>query len=186
MDVFDLTQSLDRIRPIYEFDGLFAVIGLVMLATGVAILRFVKQGPDDFADRIRRMGWFFVPFAALWLAFVAWMGLHDIDHAYAARREVAEGRYSVVEGCLDDFRPGDAAASRTTAGNERWRVAGREFSYGAGEVRFGYHAVEPRGGIVHADSRVKVFFVEDEFLGREDIVRLESQPHACPAAPDAP
>lgn len=186
MEVFDLTHSLNQIKPAFWYDALFAVVGLGMLVVAVIILRSVKRGQGDTSDRIRRIGWFLLPFSLFWITFTSWMNYQDIRHAYAVRREVAQGRYFVREGCLEYFRAGVASPGKSTAGNERWKVEGREFSYGAGEVRFGYHAVEPRGGIVHPHSRVRVFFVEDEFLGRDDIVRLEAQARACPSAPDAP
>ncbi len=89
-----------------------------------------------------------------------------------------------LEGCLDQFHPGIINPGKGTAGNERWALGGHEFSYGDNEIRFAYHVVEPKGGLIHADSWVQVSFGRDDFLHRDDIVRLTVKPHSCPPAGD--
>lgn len=173
MDVFDLTRHPDRISPAYAFDLTFVAIGLGL--TG-AILYLCCRG--------RRGALFYLPLVLAWLIPACWMTWHDIRHTNAVRTQVQRGQFASVEGCLDQFHPGLSAPSESDSGLERWKVAGREFYYGADEVRLGYHQVEPGGGLVHADSRVRVGYVRDEVRGHNDIVRLEVTQHACPPAPD--
>lgn len=173
LDVFDLTRRPDLIRPAYAFDLLFLVIGLGMI--GVVLF---------FCWRRQWNILFYLPIVLAWTTGAVWMTWHDIRHSHAARALVQSGRFASVEGCLDQFHPGLANPSEAESGLERWNVAGQEFLYAADEVRLGYHRVEPGGGLVHADSWVRVGYVRDDMRGHNDIVRLEVKQHACPAAPD--
>ena len=184
MEPFDLIQAPDRIRPEFVFDALFLGVGPGLLLLAIFVLRRAKGSVGYSGDRIRNLAWFLVPFSTIWICFTGVMCGEDVRHAYAVRSDVQQGRYMTLEGCLDRFHPGLINAGRTTAGNERWAVGGHEFSYGNSQMRFAYHRVEPWGGLVHADSRVQVSFVPDEFLGRDDIVRLRVEPHACPPVGD--
>lgn len=133
---------------------------------------------------MRNMALFLVPFSTIWIGFTCWICGEDVGHAYAVRSDVKEGRYMTLEGCLDQFHPGIINPGKGTAGNERWALGGHEFSYGDNEIRFAYHVVEPKGGLIHADSWVQVSFGRDDFLHRDDIVRLTVKPHSCPPAGD--
>jgi hypothetical protein len=106
----------------------------------------------------------------------------DFRDTAAIRAAVEEKNPQVVEGCLDYFRPGSPEGTKTTAGNEEWKVAGLVFSYGAGEVRPTYHAVSTAGGAVRADSRVRVTFVISPAYGRREIVKLEVAANNGPSA----
>jgi hypothetical protein len=173
LDVFDLTGQPELIRPAYAFDLLF-------LAVGVALV-----GAVLYACRHRQWrALFYLPVALGWTAAAGWMTWHDIRHTHEVRTLVEKGRFTSVEGCLDQFHPGLANPSEADSGLERWNVAGREFYYGADEIRLGYHRVEPGGGLVHADSWVRVGFVRDKVRGHNDIVRLEVKQRACPTAPN--
>ncbi|MDB5430746.1 MAG: hypothetical protein JWP35_1862 [Caulobacter sp.] len=182
MDHFDLAAEPGRFLAEPLFLALFVVIGLVVLGGSILILRGTTAGDSDRTDRLRLMGWWGLPFSAFWLAFVCFMGVGMTSHLLEARDRVARGEVSMAEGCLDYFQPGNGP-SRSVAGDERWKTGGVQFEYGQGEVRFGYHRDEANGGIVHADSRVKVSFLVDPFLRRYDIVRLDVAQHACPPAP---
>lgn len=186
MEVFDLTQSLDRIRPNFGIDFLFFAAGCLIAGIAFLCLRYGKRDGSDHEQRVRRTGWWLAALALFWIPFISIMSWGDISQAYAARREAAQGRLRTLEGCLDYFQAGVANAGKSTAGDERWRVGGRAFSYGSNEIRYAYHAVEPLGGIVHADSWVRVSYHVDKFLDRDDIIRLETRPHFCPAAPLPP
>ncbi|MBN8811593.1 MULTISPECIES: hypothetical protein [unclassified Sphingomonas] len=173
LDVFDLTRQPDLIQPAYAFDLLFLTAGLSL----VGIVLYVCW----------RRPWrmlFYLPIALAWAAGAAWMTWHDIRHTQAVRALVRSGQFASVEGCLDRFHPGLANPSEADSGLEHWSVAGQEFLYAADEVRLGYHRVEPSGGLVHADSWVRVGYVRDDMRGHNDIVRLEVRQHACPAVPD--
>ena len=67
-----------------------------------------------------------------------------------------------------------------------WAVDGHALRYGTGQIRFAYHKVEPLGGILHRRSKVRFSFIQDDFLQRDDIVRLTVVQNACSPATDAP
>ena len=88
-----------------------------------------------------------------------------------------------MEECLTTFNPGDPSLSKCSE-DEHWAAGGEACSYGRGEETSAYHLVEPIGGFVHADSRVRVSYVPDGPNGGNAIFRLQVVPHACPPAPD--
>lgn len=173
LDVFDLARNPDQIGPAYIFFLSFVAIGVGMSAFMLYLIRGGRRG-----------AWFYFLLTLLITAGACWELLHEIRHAGEVKARVLSGRFASVEGCLDQFHPGLASSSEADSGTEQWYVAGQLFDYGPDEIRIGYHATEPGGGIVHADSRVRVGYVRDEVLARNDIVRLEVAQHACPAAPD--
>lgn len=170
---FDLTANPAQIQPAYWFFALFFAIGFGLLGLAIFLLR-------------RGLRWrkYTLGFSVLWLGFTTFMAFAEIDDVNRVRALVERGTYTTVEGCLDYFHPGLPGGSKTTAGNERWSVGGIEFDYGQGEVRPGYHLVEPRGGAVHRDTKVRVSYVISEFYGRREIVKLSVTPGACPPAPN--
>ncbi|MBT2118904.1 hypothetical protein KK141_11235 [Dyella sp. LX-66] len=167
MDVFDLTRNPDQIGPAYFFFLAFVAMGLV--GSGF-MLYLVRSG--------RRGAWFYLLLDLLITAGACLAMLHEIRHAGAVKAQVLSGQFASVEGCLDQFHPGLASPGESDAGQEQWSVVGQLFDYGADEIRLGYHAVEPGGGLVHADSWVRVGYVRDDLLARNDIVRLEVIQHA--------
>jgi hypothetical protein len=186
MTTFDLARTPAAFWPELALEGLFLSIGVGLLIIAIVTLRLPGRGAGGLGDRLRRMAWFLLPFSLIWLTFTTWMSLNMGLHAQQVSEDIRLGKYVTLEGCLQNFRPGISDQGRSTAGDESWTIADHEFSYGANEVRFAYHTVEPLGGIVHADSWMTVSFVRDEFLGRDDIVRLVGLPHRCPPAPDIP
>lgn len=173
LDVFDLTRQPDLIRPAYAFDLFFLAVGLCLIGM---VLYVCWRRPWKML--------LYLSIALAWTAGAGCMTWHDIRHAGAVRALVRSGEFASVEGCLDQFHPGLANPNEADSGLERWNVAGQEFYYAADEIRLGYHRVEPGGGLVHADSWVRVGYVRDGIRGHNDIVRLEVKQHACPAAPD--
>ena len=173
VDVFDLAQHPDRISPAYFFFLLFVVLGI---GGSCFMLYLIRSG--------RKGAWFYLLLTLTITVGACGALLHEVRHAAAVKARVLSGDFASVEGCLDQFHPGLESSSEADSGMEQWSVAGQLFDYGPDEIRLGYHATEPGGGIVHADSRVKVGYVRDEVLARNDIVRLEVVQHACPAAGD--
>lgn len=172
---FDLTANPAQIQPAYWFFALFFAIGFGLLGLSIFLLR-------------RGLRWrkYTLGFSIVWLGFTTFMMFEDIEDVNRVRELVEQGNYTTVEGCLDYFQPGLPGGSRTTAGNERWSVGGTEFDYGQGEARPGYHLVEPRGGAVHRDTKVRVSYVTSEFYGRREIVKLAVTRGGCPVAPNPP
>jgi hypothetical protein len=171
--VFDLIAQPELIRPPYSFYSVFVVAGLALAALAWLSWRF-KWRTRNY------LTWF----APVWIALVAFLTVNDAISVAGVRNKVKAGAYTTIEGCLDYFHPGDATPSRGSSGDERWQVEGSRFSYGTGNERPGYHVVEPAGGIVHADSRLSVSFVHNDYYDQPEIVRIKAIPHACPKAPD--
>jgi hypothetical protein len=169
--IFDLTGQPDLIRPAYWFFAIFVSAGMVLSVLAWLAVR-------------RRWRWrrSLPLFAGLWIVFSCYMIALDIRDTAAIRTAVTNRSFQVVEGCLDYFRPGSPAGTKSTAGNEEWSVASLVFNYGAGEVRPAYHKVSTAGGAVRPDSRVRVTFVISPAYARREIVKLEVAPQACPPA----
>lgn len=191
VDVFDLIQAPERIRPDLGPFALMIFLGMALASLGSIILWFTRPNPAGLSELLRftsgasrwprRLGWFLAFIGAGWTG-VASAGLYQgLRDAGVARKAATDGRYLTLEGCLDEFEPGARVVGRAGSGYERWRIGGQEFRYGAGQFGYAYEKVEPLGGIVHAESRVHVAYVLN---GDEaDILRLEVIQHACPAAP---
>jgi len=173
LDVFDLAKNPEQIGPDYLFHLIFVVLGLVGSGFMLYLIRSGRKG-----------AWLYLLLTLAITMGACWAMLHEIRHAGVVKAQVLSGRFSSLEGCLDQFHPGLASSSEADAGVEQWSVAGQRFDYAADEIRLGYHATEPAGGMVHADSWVRVGYVRDDVLARNDIVRLEVTRHACPVAPD--
>ncbi|WP_068083789.1 hypothetical protein [Novosphingobium rosa] len=169
--VFDLTAHPERIQPAYGFYAIFLLVGIGVVAFAIAARRFGWQKRKSMAI-----------FAGLWMVFVCIMIPYDFRDVLAVRASVQHAEIGQVEGCLAYFRPGVPTGTKTTLGNEACSVAGTAFDYGAGEERPGYHLVEANGGVVHPDSKVRIFFVTSQAYDRKEIVRIDSVDHACPQA----
>lgn len=170
---FDLIANPDRIEPAWGFYAIFFGAAGLLVAAAIATTRL----------RAKRFNLLFVfaPISAIVVIVGAYLDASDV---FRVRELVVRGEFSTVEGCLESFHPGNPFGTKATEGDERWSVGGVSFSYGAGEIRPGYHLVEGRGGLVHANSRVRVPFVVSPFLGRKEIVRLQRLEPDCPAARD--
>ena len=183
MNTFDIISKPELIRPELGFSGLFLTFGLCSFTLAAIVLRRTRHWTSGRQRDIRTAIWVFFVFMLIWTASAIWFLIEDVQHAHNVRYDLSQGKYFTLEGCLESFRAGKAYSGRVE-GNEGWVLRGHEFSYGSNQIWFAYHAVEPQGGIVHADSWVRVSFVHDDFLRRDDIVRLEVNEHACPSAPD--
>ncbi|WP_296718404.1 hypothetical protein [Erythrobacter sp.] len=169
--VFDLISNPEKIEPAYSFYALFFMIGIALLIAAILL-------------RHRFTYWHAMSaFSVFFMGFSALMTSKEIEKTSRLRSLVESGQFTTIEGCLDYFKPGSRNSSRNMPTDERWSVNGTEFTYGAGEVRSGYHLVEPRGGAVHSNSKVRVSFVETERHNRREIVRLAVAEGTCPEAP---
>lgn len=172
---FDLIADPSRVRPPYGFYGLFFFIGLVILGWASLAIRRHWRGRKRLAA-----------FATIWLSLTSYVAITDAQDVMALHLGIKQHQYETVEGCLRGFHPGLSYGTKGTVGDERWSVDNRRFSYGAGEVRPGYHLTEPNGGVVHRDSKVRVSFITTANYGRTEIVKLAVIEHACPSAVDEP
>jgi hypothetical protein len=86
------------------------------------------------------------------------------------------GQTSVVEGCLQYFH----RMPEDEHGLERIQVNGRVFSYSDATVTSAFNNTESHGGPIHPDTKVRLTTAGD------NIIRVEVQQKACPAAPEFP
>lgn len=187
MEVFDLTQSPGLIRPAYLFDAAFIFAGLVLTVIALAVRDMKKAGKLDGSSRFVLSRGIDPLWAAMIGAPVCFLVAGgEAYHALSLRDAVVHGRYRTLEGCLESFAPGESACRKSGGGAELWMLVGRKFSYCNTSETVAYHATEAVGGIVHPTSRVRVSYVAGSFLGGNDIVRLETRPNLCPAAPPPP
>lgn len=170
---FDLIAHPERIVPAYGIYAIFLGAGAGLCV--VAVLSWRKGWRHALVLSV---------FAPIFMLFAVFGTAMDLRETLTVRDLVRRGEYRTVEGCLTAFHRGASRAMKSMAGDERWSVAGYDFSYGTGDVRPGYHRVEANGGIVHANSRARVSFVTSPYYGREEIiVRLQAS-ETCPWAPD--
>ena len=169
--VFDLTKQPGSIQPPYGFYAIFVSAGLFLIVLAVVSMRF------RWRQRL-----FYCLFAGLWNVFLCVMLPLDFSNVAEVRAAARRGNLSMVEGCLDYFRPGTPYGTKSPIGNEEWKVAGFIFDYGSGEARPGYHVVEPNGGVVHPDSKVRVFYTQSSAYGRAEILRIDTLAKGCPSA----
>ena len=157
------------------------VLALVVLALAVRIV----EGYRGTRARAGRSTWFVTLFIAIWSAAFLFGSIHQHGRDRALDAELQSGRVRLAEGCLDHYVPERPAQgiSTSTSDDEHWRVAGREFSYGSGDMGRAFKASALDAGPVRADSRVRVRYIIDPVTGMDRIVRLEVADHACPVAP---
>jgi hypothetical protein len=70
------------------------------------------------------------------------------------------GRFSTVEGRVDDFRP----MPRTGHSAECFRVQSQRFCYGDDIISAGFNNDSAHGGPIHADLPVRIAYVGDDIL----------------------
>lgn len=172
---FDLISRPDAIHAPWGFLAIFWLAGLVIISIVALAWHFRWK-------RWRRV--FFTVFAVVWCSLVGWSSWTELNVAHAARQAARNRSFLTVEGCLSTFHAGKPYASKTIDVDEAWTLGGERFEYGAGGVGFAYRLVEPLGGSIHPDTRVKVAFIRNEAYNRNEILRLVVEQHVCPHAPD--
>jgi hypothetical protein len=139
--------------------------GLVFVVLGFLLVRF-PDAVRAHRTAVRATG-AFIALAAAALVLVTGSQLYRAHSAL--RQALGTGRFTVVEGTVFDFVPGDAADRRA----ERWAVnsGGRTYRYEYGvDLSPGYRLSGAHGGLVRDGSRVRIADVD----GR--IARLELAP----------
>jgi hypothetical protein len=185
--VFDVVRTSGPVEVGFvAFGSLLAVVLVALLALATfRIVRPEKLPPwlSKRPDR-RGIGWFTIVFLVLLCAGVGLAVAREVTRGEELKYRTNTGAYSTLEGCLSAFHPGRPGGGRSIDSDERWVLHDHEFDYGQGEIRYAFHTTEPEGGPVHADSAVRVSFINDDFYQRDDIVRLDVADHACARAQD--
>ena len=164
--VFEITQK--------PFEWWWSAFGLIFVAVGVIVILFGphlnpwsswKQKGLRFAVKPQYVGWFFVIFASSWtlLAFAS---------TYSSYRESRDayqrGRYSVVEGFVEDFHPMPYAGHQL----ECFKVQKERFCYSDYVVSPTFNQSVSHGGPMREGLPVRIAYYEDDnFNGH--ILRLE-------------
>lgn len=149
------------------------VVGLLLVIVPQKIIdRILPNGPKGMAGKLLALCFFvFTSFAA-----GNWLLSHN-EQASALKSAERTGHLSVVEGCLQHFHP----MPQTGHDEEQIEVGGQVFTYSDYiETTPAFNRTESHGGPIHADSKVRLAFSGNE------IVRVEVQQKACPAAPEFP
>jgi hypothetical protein len=148
------------------------IVGLILVITPQSIVdRFFTRGPKATAGKI--LAWIF--FLVGSFISVTWF-FTLMNQAAALKSAVKSGQVSVVEGCLQHFHP----MPKQGHGTERLELNGRIFQYSDYMVTSGFHNAESHDGSIHPDSKLRLTVVGS------DIVKVEVQQHACPAAVEFP
>ncbi len=169
--VFEITHK--------PFEWWFPAFGLIFLVVGVVFIKFgpkldrSKNGKSfglTFAIPPRLLGWFFVIFASFWT-------LVTFGSTYSSYRELVQayqtGKYSVVEGIVEDFHP--------MPKSECFRVEKEEFCYSDYVVSPAFNQSASHGGPIRAGLPVRISYYEDENF-QADILRLEIRADSVPSA----
>ena len=135
------------------------------LAGGVGGL-FVSVLVFRYARR-QLFSWF-----AFLVAVVIWSaGGWRVSEHFAIQRALASGRYSVVEGPVENFRPMPHHGHSL----ERFDVQGVRFRYSDYEETECFNHTTSHGGPIHPGLRVRATYILERFV-EHCIVRLEILP----------
>lgn len=172
--VFEVTQK--------PFEWWWPAFGLIFVVIGVFLIKFGpkldrnKNRKDirlTFAISPKLLGWFFVVFASLWT-------LIAFGSTYSSYRELLEayrtGRYSVVEGIVEDFHPMPYGGHQS----ECFRVAKERFCYSDYAVSPAFNQSASHGGPIRAGLPVRISYCEDDDF-QPRILRLEISADSLPS-----
>lgn len=173
--VFEITSK--------PFEWWYPAFGLIFVVLGIG---FIKFGPTrdrnkkaksfrlNFTIPPKLLGWFFVIFASFW-TLVAFGGMY-----YSYRKLVQAyrtGRYSVVEGIVEDFHPMPYEGHQ----DECFRVEKERFCYSDYELSAAFNQSASHGGPIRGGLPVRIAYYEDgNYQGR--ILRLEIPSNKVPVS----
>ena len=140
----------------------FPWVGLVMpvvfIVMGMCLIRF------SGGNQIRQIvGGFAVLFCGL---VVVLLGVRLIPDFVEERHAYVTGKYSVVDGPVEDFHPMPFQGHQ----NERFRVGAKSFSYSSFDLTSCFHSAASHGGPIRPGLNVRIFFTEGCIL-RLDVRR---------------
>jgi hypothetical protein len=159
--VFEITQKPYEWR--YSAFGLiFVTIGVVFIVWGPQLDRLTARKwtglsfwlKPRFAFKPQYLGWFFVIFASFWtlLAFAStYSSYRNCRDAYQT------GRYSVVEGFVEDFQPMPYTGHQL----ECFKVQKDRFCYSDYVVSPAFNQSATHGGPIRAGLPVRIAYYED-------------------------
>jgi len=149
--VFDITQQ--------HFAWWFPAAGFLFVIVGIVLVKFVAKYPSQrYVAKLT--GWVMIVFASFWtlVAFgITFSRYEEYTEAYRT------GRYSVVEGPVEDFQPMPYEGHQ----DECFRVKDARFCYSDYGEQAGFNQSASHGGPIREGLPVRVAY----FDGR--ILRLE-------------
>jgi hypothetical protein len=161
---FDISQK--------PFEWWWPAIGLLFVAIGIIVIRYGRWLAMSNDSKI--MGWVFVIFGsgvALGLFVLTYSTYSEYLDAYKT------GRYSVVEGLVEDFHPLPYEGHQ----DECFRVEKQKFCYSDYEVSPAFNQTASHGGPIRAGLPVRVAYIEDADF-KPHILRLEIRSDMMPSA----
>jgi hypothetical protein len=170
--VFEVTQKPFQ-WGFSAFGLIFVAIGIVFIAFGPQLDRLRAREPGGLASffkprfgmRPKYLGWLFVIFASIWTA-VAFGSTYS---SYTRCREAYRtGRYSIVEGSVEDFHPMPSTGHQL----ECLKVEKERFCYSDYVISPAFSQTASHGGPIRAGLPVRIAYVEDGNLNGL-ILRLE-------------
>src|SRR5689334_7724640 len=157
--VFDVSQK--------AFQWWFPAFGLIFVFIGGVMIWWGRRKHWTFWRMFT--GYFMVGFACLWSALALATMLPEY---LASQSAVKQGKFSVVEGAVIDFRPMPYEGHKS----ECFSVREQTFCYSDYVVTAGFNNSTSHGGPIREGLPVRVSYVGDT------IVRLEVKAEALPSA----
>jgi hypothetical protein len=160
--VFDVGQKT------FEWEG--PLIGFVFVAIGLVMWRSERSAPANARKaKTSLFTRFFLGFSIFWTVSVTGGTLVSYRTAHTA---IEEGRYSEVEGVVENFDPMPYGGHK----DESFTVRGRKFTYSDYKITPYFGQTASHGGPIRAGLQVRI-----RHLGG-NILRLEVE-HGAAAAP---
>ena len=147
----------------------FPAFGLIFVFLGILFLKFYKLLipkwkpsflPSWKPKQAKMFGWVFTVFSSVWTVGVfasTWSSYHQAIQAYK------EGRYSTVEGVVQEFVP----MPYTGHAEESFKVNGVKFTYSDYEVTPGFNNTSSHGGPIRAGLKVRIGHLGNTILKLE-------------------
>ena len=175
------TGNMEQYKTVFEitnkgFDWWFPAAGLGFVVLGAILVKVGKV--RQWRGLQRFTGYFMVGFAALWtlLAF----GLMFPEY-YEAHEAYRTGRYSVVEGPVENFRPMPYEGHQ----DECFSVQNQTFCYSDYGPTPGFNNSASHGGPIRAGLPVRIAYDDGHILRidiRQDSVPTENERQAASEA----
>lgn len=152
--IFDATTQAFPWEPIWVATGAFVFGGVLLLLKKLKWRHAWSTGA----------GVLFMVMAVLWMviAVAQWQMAHR-DHVNA----LASGRYQVVQGTVEDFRP----MPKDGSAEESFTISGQTFSYSDYDKldpSTCFHQTASGGGPVHEGMRLRIKYVDKCILQIEE------------------
>ena len=143
--VFDVSQQGYQAAD-SAFGLIFVAMGAMLVFRPVLMQRLMPRGLQGKARQV--FSWCFLCFSLLWTTIVFTATFAEYRRVTA---DLREGRYSIVEGPVEDFVP-------TGHSMESFTVGGHRFSYSDYLGTSGFHNTASHGGPIRQGLYVRISY----------------------------